>query len=141
MYTERLSESLEVVDWITPVVGNDEEINDVNGIDMSQGRRAIFIVEVGVTDATVSAQVFEAVPEVGVQAMAGKLIEFTALDDDTLGVIEVAAEEMSAGYTHLLLGLTVGVGAVTGAYVSAVGLLSVLRDHPAAETADVQYVA
>ena len=139
MYTERLSEKLEVVTWIPPMLADDEEVTDLNTIDMSKGRRALFIIEVGATDTTVVAQVYE-INEGGPQALAGKTISFAATDDDTVGVIEVAAEEMSAGYTVLGLVLTVGDGD-TGAYVSAVGLLGVLRDHPAVEAADVQYVA
>jgi hypothetical protein len=134
MYTEQLSEALGVMATIDPqLVDNATVSSDL--VDMGVVRRLMFVLNVGATDTTVDAKLREAQDSggTGEQDLSGKAItQLGATDDNKQVIIEVAAEELSAGFTHVSLDVTVGDGD-TGAYVSAVGLGGIPRHHPASD--------
>ncbi len=140
MYTERLSEQLPVVATIDPqLVDNATVSSDL--VDMETRRRVIFVLAIGATDITVDAKVREAqdASATGEQDLSGKAItQLSATDDNKQVVIEVTAEELSAGFTHLSLDVIVGDG-TAGAYVSVVALADVSRYKP--DTGDLASVA
>jgi hypothetical protein len=140
MYTERMTEALPVVAAIDPQLADDTTVSS-DLVDMENRRRVIFVLLVGATDTTVDAKIREAQDgsATGEQDLTGKSITQIAADEDNGQVIiEVAAEEMSTGYTHLSLDVTVGDGS-TGAYIAAVALAGVTRYKP--DTDDLSSVA
>ena len=138
MYTERLSERLPVVATIDPQLVNNATVSS-DLVNMSERRRMVFILVIGATDTTVNAKVREAQDSggTGEQDLSDKAItQLGATDDDKQVVIEVAAEELSAGFTHVSLDVTVGNGTI-GAYVAAVALADVSRYKPDTDLASV----
>ncbi len=140
MYTEQLTEQLAVVATIDPDAVTAGAHNS-DYVDMAERRRAIFIVMTGTlgTDATVDAKVQEAQDSsgTGVADLSDKAITqiVKATGDDKQAIIEVTAEEMSAGFTHLRLVLTVGTATSDA---GAIALANVSRYKP--DTSDLATV-
>lgn len=132
--SERLNEAVAVVATIDPqLVDNTTVSSDL--VDMSKFRRVMFVLSVGAVDTTVNAKLREARDSggTGEQDISGKSIAALGASDDNKQVIlEVSAAELSSGYTHVSLNVTVGDGA-TGAYVSAVGLGGNGRIQPSSD--------
>jgi hypothetical protein len=102
-------------------------------IAVKNGFCVIFTLLLGAIDITVDAVIKEATDNSGTSAqnITGKAItQIAATGDNTQKIIEVRADELSAGFTHVALAVTVGDGAV-GAYVAAAGELAALRYKPA----------
>lgn len=141
MYTEQLTEQLAVVATIDPDAYTADAYTS-DWIDMSQRRRALFVVMAGTlgTAATLDAKVQEATSAAGAgaQDLSGKAITqmVKATDDDKQAIIEVVAEEMSAGFRYLALVMTVG-EATSDA--GAIALANVSRYKP--DTDDLASVA
>lgn len=134
MFGRELSEALGLVATIDPqLVDNATVTSDL--VSMSECRRLLFVVTVGATDTTVDAKLREATDASGSdeQDLDGKAItQLGATDDNKQVLLEVTDEELSAGYTHVSLDVTVGNGS-TGADVAAVGLAGVPRSYPASD--------
>lgn len=131
MYTEQMSENLAVVATIDPQLV-DNAVKSSALVDMSKVRRLMFVVEVGATDTTVDAKLREAKDASGTdeQDLTGKAItQLGGTDDNKQVIIEVAAEELGAGFTHVSLDVAVGDGTL-GAYIAAVGLGGAARNRP-----------
>jgi len=98
-------------------------------IAVKNGFAVIFTLLLGAIDTTVDAVIKEATDSSGTsaQSITGKAITQVAdTGDNTQRIIEVRADELSAGFTHVAIAVTAGNGTV-GAYVAAVGELAELR--------------
>ena len=127
------SERAGVAGKIDPQNGNNSTLN-TDYVDMSKWHEALFIFQVGSVDNTVDCLVRESTStsDGGGQTLSGK--SATQLDsnsDNKVVVINVKAEELSAGYRYLRGRMTVGNG--TTNLVSAVALGLKPRFGPATD--------
>lgn len=93
-------------------------------ISMSDFHQVLFAVSVGATDTTVDVKVQSADDGSGTNAadITGlSVTQLSATDDNKQVLIEVKADQVNTGDTHVAVVITIGNGA-TGANVSAVGL-------------------
>lgn len=130
----KLSQDLAVVATIDPQIADDATVSS-DQVDMSKRDKVMFVISVGATDTTVDALVREATDDQGTdeQDLTGKAItQLAGTDDNKQAIIEVDASELSDGFTHVSLDITVGDG-TTGANVSAVALVGHARYQPASD--------
>lgn len=136
-----LSQRVAVVAALDP-----QTIDDTNAVSdyasMAKFARAAFVVSVGNIDAatTVDAELLEATDAAGTgaQAIEGKAVtQLGATDDNKQTVIELAAGELSPGFTHVACRVTV---AGDTADVSVLGLGIDARHEPASDN-DIASVA
>ena len=137
------SEALAVASTIDPqLVDNATKVADY--IDTENGHYVTFVLNVGATDTTVDAKLRQAKDSSGtsVKDITGYgATQLAATDDNKQVVFCVAASELDTanGFSFVTLSVTAGDGS-TGAYISAVGLLSNLRYSEAADN-DLSTVA
>lgn len=132
----KLSEKLAVVASIDPdAYGTGAYTSD--WVDLSKFRRVLFLILAGTlgSSATLDAKLQEATDGSGSgnQDISGKAItQLTeaGTDSDKQAVLEVQDDELSAGFTHVALVLTVGTATSDA---GAVGIAGVPRYHPASD--------
>jgi hypothetical protein len=133
-YTEQLSEGLAVVSTIDPQLLDNATANG-DYVDMSKFRRVMFVFAVGAIDAVLDFSLREAQDTggTGEAAITGKAItQFTATDDNKQAIIEVAAEELSAGYRYVRPRV-VGADGAAGGQIVVIGLGGNARFSPASD--------
>ncbi|GIV82071.1 MAG: hypothetical protein KatS3mg051_1425 [Anaerolineae bacterium] len=103
-------------------------------IAMRGFRRCLFVVNLGATTGAVTVQVQEATDAsgTGAQDISGLTGSFTATDDNKLGIIEVRAEDLSEGYTHVAVEVT---PAAAGTLLAATAILGEPYSAPVSNAA------
>lgn len=130
--SSKLSQDLAVVATIDPQLADDATLSS-DLVSMGIGEKVIFVISVGATDTTVDAKLREAqdASATGEQDLTGKAItQLSGTDDNKQAIIEVDADELSSGFTHVSCDVTVGNG-TTGGNVSVVALRGHARYQPA----------
>jgi len=130
--TALLSEKIAVMGAIDPQLVDNTSVTS-DWVPMENLGQVLAVLNVGATDITLDAKLQEATSAAGAGAadLTGKAItQFAATDDNKQALIGVRADEISSGFTHVALVVTVGDG-VAGAYVSAVLLGGDARYRPA----------
>lgn len=117
------SERVAVVATVDPVNGNNAA-NSSDYVDMSKFASAMFILLAGAMDSTLDFKLVEATDSggTGAQDLSAKAItqETGGDDDNRQWIINVKAEELSAGFTHVKAVATCGNG--TTNLIAVVGL-------------------
>ena len=131
-----LSEKLAVVATIDPdAYGTGTQGSDY--VDMTKFNRVLFVVQAGTlgSSATLDFKIQEATSSAGagVVDLAGKAVtQLTdaSTDSDKQAIVEVCANELSAGFTHVRGVMTI---ATATSDAGAIALAGVPRYHPASD--------
>lgn len=133
-FSEELNEALAVVGYAVPLLRDNTTVA-TGWIAVALFRRLLFICSIGAVDISVDFKLRQATDGSGTGAadITGKLItQFSATDDNKIALIELTAEEVGAGFTHVEGLATIGDG-VTGANICLHALGGVPRYHPASD--------
>jgi hypothetical protein len=117
------SEQVAVVAKVNPANNNNSAANS-DAVDMSKFREAMFILVLGAVDSTNDFKLQESVNgSSGWQDLSGKSItQLGGTDDGKVAIINLKAEELSAGYRYARAVNTVGNGTTNLTCVVGLGL-------------------
>ena len=102
----------------------DDGSRTTNWFSMKNRNKAAFLIQVGVTDTTVDAAVYQSADSTGgsPQALSGFAITQVAADEDNRNyIINVDASDLSSGYEYIACTITAGDG-TNGANVACIAV-------------------
>lgn len=134
-YTEKLSQQLNVIGQYNPASISASTVLTAS-IDMKAHRRVLFIVQCGVlgSSATVDFSITQSATSSGTYVAISPTKSITQLvkatNDNSIALIEIAAEELTQGQRFIKGNIVVGTAA---SIVGVIALASDDRYHPAAD--------